>query len=197
MMTRYALLCIIALLTFSLAGCLGNPDKAPGDVFEVTESFEFYLAALNLKHLPLSDEMAQRILVGASWETPEGISLQKQDLKIRSTPVTWRSGNYKYSISGHELTASCLAEVAEDAQPGEKEILVRLPGLAALSSYLKVVPIFPNDQKAFSSPKTLRVEIVNVHGSKASKVFTRVGKWALTIIVVIIVLVIYATVRDY
>jgi hypothetical protein len=174
-----------ALLT---AGCLNRRDVAPGDVFTVEETFEFYFRAGQSKYVNFPPELAQYLLDDASWQVPDGVSLEKKDVQVSPTLVMWTTGNYRYTAHGFKLRVSCVVRVAQDVRPGDRELLLSLPGLTRTGSILKAEPSFLTSRGQSAWAGSLNVKAFAVHGTAAAKSFFAGGRFVLGVVLLLAVL---------
>jgi len=199
--SRYMRLVCFSLFALSilLSGCsfldVNRIETARGAAIEIDHTIDFFLktGARTYKNLSSVDieDLEAIVLVEPSWSLSDGLVLEQSDLALVFKEVKWKEGDTEYTADGLGLVVKARVRVAENAQVGDKAVIVRLPGLEALAISAGATPTFPNSE-SFIEPDKVVVQSIRVHSSSLARLVATGGKWVLiaTIIIVVIIVVI-------
>jgi hypothetical protein len=179
-------------LSILLSGCsfldVKRVETVRGALIEIDHTIDFFLKTGARTHKNLSSvdikDLEAIVLAEPSWSLSDGLVSEQSDLALVFKKVKWTEGDTKYTADGLGLVVKARVRVAENAQVGEKAVIVRLPGLEALATYVGATPTFPNSG-SFIEPDKVVVQNIRVHGSALASLVATVGKWVMIGIIII------------
>lgn len=185
---------LVLFVLLLLTGCAGQ--AVPGGTVKFKRSLNFYMSNGAGGYLVLQKQDYPKLLAGANWELGDGLSLVEDDLSLSPAEVTWTVGNTKYTAQGAKLTVEVEVVVAEDAQPGWRELRLKLPGLPGQGAATGSRAVFPEFSLGTDISEGISIAGVTVHetaGARNLAVIKKIGLLFIIGIAVVgvIILVIY------
>lgn len=186
---------MLAVAVVALIGTACTSHVVPGDSLTVDHTFEVVFETGGDRYVVPSEAAAARARSGAYWDLAECISLDTPKIQISEAEIAWSDGSYRYTARGWRLRVRASGQVDADCKPGAKPIVLVMPGLKSVMYDIGLQSLRVNGGGRVD-PERLPVTTITVHASRMDAVMTTALEIGLAIVVIIILLVFFAWLRE-